>query len=118
MSSEDNYFIYDNIDNTNMNIDNTNMNIDNTNMNIDNIIKIRDKHSKNIQTNFFIQRITELLTVAEGNGLSSKEILRNVINNYKGANFKIQILSNISNSSIIQRRLKHNIRNSTRISLV
>ena len=104
MFPEDNYFIYNNVDNINIHIDN--------------IIKIRDKHSKNIQTNFFIRRITELLTVAEGNGLSSKEILRNVINNYKDANFKIQILNNISKSSIIQRRLKHNITKSPRMSLV
>ena len=94
MSRDDNFFVYDNLK-TNMDFKINDDNVDNI---VDNIVKKREKYSKNIQIAFFVRRITELLKVADGNGLSSNEILQTVIDKYEGVNFRQQILYPLESS--------------------
>ena len=107
MSRDDNFFVYDNLK--------TNMDFKINDDNVDNVVKKRENYSKNIQIAFFVRRITELLKVADGNGLSSNEILQTVIDKYEGVNFRHQILYNVSESTIIQRR---NMSNRVKVSEV
>lgn len=100
MSRDDNFFVYDNLK--------TNMDFKINDDTVDNIVKKREKISKNIQIAFFVRRITELLKVAEGNGLSGNEILQTVIDKYEGVNFRQQILYNISESTIIRTSSSNN----------
>ena len=107
MSRDNNFFVYDNLK--------TNKDFKINNDTIDNIVKKREKFSKNIQIAFFVRRITELLKVAEGNGLSSNKILQTIVDKYDGVDFKQKILNNVSESTIIRRR---NTNNGVKISEV